>query len=72
MKALARGGAEPYQQQMALGWILYMLGTRAPVLVPGDQYMQSAAAGKQWGGLQILKLIETVQATKKAESEHGI
>lgn len=72
MKALARGGAEPYQQQLVLQWILYMLGTHAPCLMPGDQHMQSAAAGKQWGGQQIEKLITLVQQTKKADSEHGI
>jgi hypothetical protein len=71
MKAMAHGQAEPYQQQLALRWILYMLGTAAPCLVPGDQYMQSAAAGKQWGGQQIFKLIEKVH-NRKADSEHGI
>lgn len=59
IKALAEGRAEPYQQQLALEWIVYISGTYENSFRPGVDGARNTdfAAGKQFVGQQVVKLV---------------
>lgn len=71
-KALREGRAEPYQQQLCLEWIIYAAGTYDNPFRPGQDGSRASdfAAGKQWMGQQIVKLIN-MPAKDAADSEQG-
>jgi hypothetical protein len=63
-KALRDGVAEPYQQQLALEWLMqasraYDMPFHPGSLTPGDdpERLTSFALGMQWIGKQVFKLI---------------
>lgn len=73
MKALREGRAEPYQQQLALEWIVYACGTYENPFRPGGTDGTRAsdfAAGKQTIGQQIVKLIN-LPAADAEQGEQG-
>lgn len=59
IKALRDGRAEPYQQQLALEWIIYICGTYENPFRPGVDGARATdlASGKQMIGQSIVKLI---------------
>jgi hypothetical protein len=72
LKALREGRAEPYQQQLALEWIVYICGTYENPFRPGADGSRASdyAAGKQSVGQQIVKLIN-LPAKDAAQGEQG-
>ncbi|MBO9380032.1 hypothetical protein GG804_25010 [Sphingomonas histidinilytica] len=57
-QALARGEAEPHQQQMALDWLLEVTGLRDLSYRPGDATATAFAEGKRFVGLQVGKMLD--------------
>lgn len=74
LRALREGRAEPYQQQLALEWIIQAVcRTYDQPFRPGGEDGRRAtdfALGKQSVGQQIVKLIN-MPADRKAEGEQG-
>ena len=72
-RAMREGRAEPYQQQLVLEWIVYAAGTyENPFRVGGEGGARATdfAAGKQWIGQQIVKMVN-MPALKSKDSEQG-
>lgn len=72
VKALAEGRAEPYQQQLALEWLVYIAGTYENAFRPGQDGARDTdfAAGKAWVGQQLVKLIN-MPMRDAAQGEQG-
>lgn len=72
-KALREGRAEPYQQQLALEWIVYAAGTYENAFREGGTDGARAtdfASGKQWIGQQVVKLLN-MPALAREQGEQG-
>jgi len=72
VKACMEGRAEPYQQRLALEWIVYACGTYETPWRPGQDGQRDSdfASGKQFIGQQIVKLINLPIANEE-QGEQG-
>lgn len=71
-KAMREGRAEPYQQALVLEWLLYVCGTYENPFRPGSDGERDTAfaAGKQWVGQQIVKMVNMPLA-REEQGEQG-
>ena len=69
MQALARGEAEPHQQQRALRWIVRTASDWAGIAYHTDPHDTAFANGRRFVGVQIQKLVDMPAAAKEAMNE---